>query len=424
VTPQSSFLVLATVRDGHAGPLRNVLARMNRAPGRVDPDNPLVPFDRIEGLHVARLVVLEDETLGELEVYGVRFRPPTYLAFLGDCDGPADATLAAFAREAGDGLRQVFSHCEDFTGNEDLGAWMNQRLQGSAAQYVNWLGRTVLQVKEEARLHTALRDELKARPPGGETEAQLRERLLQTARQVELTPQPATPLGWAIANAIHFVLGGLLILAAAIPLLLSSPLLILLLKQHEQNDPLIATRPPTARTDAITAAEDWDVTNPFSAIGSVKPGLFRLGLVIGVLWLLDYACRHIYTRGRLARVGTIHFARWVLLDSRRRVFFASNYDGSLESYMDDFINKAGYGLNLVFSNGVGYPPTRFLLNGGAKREQLFKNFLKRHEAPTDVWFKAYPGLTTFDLARNARIRQGVDQRRMSDAEIRAWLALI
>jgi hypothetical protein len=35
------------------------------------------------------------------------------------------------------------------------------------------------------------------------------------------------------------------------------------------------------------------------------------------------------------------------------MLFASNYDGSLESYMDDFINKVAWGLNLVFSNGVG-----------------------------------------------------------------------
>ena len=35
------------------------------------------------------------------------------------------------------------------------------------------------------------------------------------------------------------------------------------------------------------------------------------------------------------------------------MLFMSNYDGSLESYMDDFINKVGWGLNLSFSHGVG-----------------------------------------------------------------------
>ena len=37
--------------------------------------------------------------------------------------------------------------------------------------------------------------------------------------------------------------------------------------------------------------------------------------------------------------------------------------------MDDFINKVGWGLNLLFSNGVGWPRTRWLVHGGARIEQ-------------------------------------------------------
>ena len=39
------------------------------------------------------------------------------------------------------------------------------------------------------------------------------------------------------------------------------------------------------------------------------------------------------------------------------MFFSSNYDGSLESYMNDFIDKAAWGLNAIFSNGDGFPRT-------------------------------------------------------------------
>ncbi|MGH7154792.1 MAG: hypothetical protein ACREF3_12770, partial [Acetobacteraceae bacterium] len=93
-------------------------------------------------------------------------------------------------------------------------------------------------------------------------------------------------------------------------------------------------------------------------------------------------------------------------------------------YMDDFINKVAYGLNLVFSNGVGWPRTEFLLCGGASIEQPFKNYLRRHQVPTDVWYKAYPGLTASDLATNTRIREGLDRAHMTEAEARRWLALI
>jgi hypothetical protein len=156
----------------------------------------------------------------------------------------------------------------------------------------------------------------------------------------------------------------------------------------------------------------------------VKPGLLRRLTLRTVLWLIDLSARTLYTRGRLARVQTIHFARWVYLDGGRRVLFASNYDGSLESYMDDFINKVGFGLNAVFSNGVGYPETQWLLGGGARREQPFKRFLRRHQLPTDVWYSAHAGKTAADLERNASIRRGVERQRLSDEEAERWVALL
>jgi hypothetical protein len=123
-------------------------------------------------------------------------------------------------------------------------------------------------------------------------------------------------------------------------------------------------------------------------------------------------------------VPTIHFARWAFIDGKKRLLFASNYDSSLSTYMDDFINKAGFGLNLVFSNGIGYPTSRWLVLDGAKDEQKFKYFLRRHELPTNVWYKAYPGLTAFDLKRNTLIRQGIERANLSGAELQQWVALL
>jgi hypothetical protein len=90
--------------------------------------------------------------------------------------------------------------------------------------------------------------------------------------------------------------------------------------------------------------------------------------------------------------------------------------------MDDFINKVGFGLNLAFGSGLGYPRVNWLIFGGSKEEQKFKYTLRRHQVPTQVWYRAYLGLTAYDLARNTRVRQGIEKRVMSDAEIRAWLS--
>ena len=59
----------------------------------------------------------------------------------------------------------------------------------------------------------------------------------------------------------------------------------------------------------------------------------------------------------------------------------------------------------VFSNGIGYPRTNWLVLDGCDDEQKYKKFLRRHTFPTQVWYKAYPGLTAIDLERNTRIRR-------------------
>lgn len=433
MTPQSTFMVLAQVAPGQEAALRELLASMAGPAPIASPDNPLVPFGRFDRLHFARFVILKAHTAEDLSVYGRPPRPWTpSLVFLGDCDGPADTFLRELVDVAGLGLRQIFGHCRDFSPHQDLLAWMQRHATPPSANYVNWIGRTVTQIREEAALHAALAAHVQAMGPEAQTTepALLREHLLdfvaaeRRAGRLKLTPPAPTPFGWSVGNLAHLIGVPLALLILAPFLLVLSPLLLARLRWLERTDPEIVPRPDRGRVEALAALEDHDVTNQFSAFGDAKPGRFRRWLVLVLLALLDYAARHIYNRGYLTRVQTIHFARWVLLDDKHRMFFASNYDGSLESYMDDFINKVAWGINAVFGNGLGFPRTSWLLKGGAEFEQKYKAFLHRHQVPTAVWYKAYPGLTAFDLNRNTCIRQGLGQRRPSDGEIRAWLGLL
>ena len=428
MTPQSNFMVVAPILPGREAALRALLATMNRQEGIVDPANGLVPFGRFDWLHVARFVILKDETLGDLPPDDPMRDAPVWLAFLADCDGDADSALAEIVAQAGAGLSQIFDHCADFSASADLLPWLRERSVGPAAQYVNWVGRTVQQIREEAALRAALQGYLarEAAALAGLAPEIVRDRLISFRRDhgPALTPPAPTPADWRCRHLLNLIGVPLALLLLSPFMLLYAPIFVWQLRRRETSDPVIAPPPTPAHVEALSRIEDFDVSNQFSAFGSVKPGHFRLWTLLFVFWVLDFSTRQIYTRGRLARVGTIHFARWVFLDGRRRLFFASNYDGSLDSYMDDFINKVAYGLNLVFSNGIGYPRTSFLLNGGAKDELTFKHYLRRHELPTQVWYKAYPGLTAADLARNTMIREGLEKPRMSGDEARQWLALI
>jgi hypothetical protein len=433
MTPQSEFFVLAPIIPAREADLRRLLASMNEAPGRLKLDNGVIPFAQFDRLHVARLIIIDDKTVGDNQVYNIP-RPdyPRYLGFLGDVDGDAGAFLAELAARTPAGLRALFSCCEGFAPEIDLVSWMKAHSAPSSASYVNWRGRTVRRIREEAALHDALQShieraasELRHMPPAG-VHAKLRElvNLDVAAGRLTLSPEDPTPSGWRIRNVLH-LLGVPLILLLLSPLLLVAAIVFAFrLRRLEKTDPELCARHDPALGAELALIEDHDVSNQFSAMGSLKPGFVRLWTTRFVLLAIDYAARHVYTRGRLARVRTIHFARWTFLDGTKRILFASNYDGSLESYMDDFINKVGFGLNVVFSNGIGYPRARWLILDGCDDERKFKEYLRRHQMPTQVWYKAYPGLTATDLERNVRIREGLESASITEHEARDWVALL
>jgi hypothetical protein len=433
MTPQSHVLVIAPLNMERKAELSSLLESMNSQPGQANPDNPVVPFGQFEQIHFARFVILEDQTLDDIhQLYGLpRVDYPVTLAFFADFDGGADEFRAALAQHVGNGLRRIFSCCDDFAPGTDLVQWMKDHETPASTMYMNWRGRTVKQIREEDKLRLAIESYLQQNQEefAGKTPQEAHEALREFVTReiyrgvIALTPPQPTPFGWWLQNFIHLVGVPFILLLLAPFLILYLPIFIYQLRSREKSDREYAPRVSPEFEAELGNLEDYDVTNQFTVMGAIKPGLFRRSLMSFVLWLLDYTARHIYIRGHLARISTIHAARWVFLNDKQRMVFASNYDGSLDSYMDDFINKVGWGLNLVFSNGVSYPTTNWLVLDGAKDEQKYKSVLRRHQLPTNVWYKAYPGLTVFDLKRNTLIRNGIEKTSMSNSDLRQWLEL-
>ena len=96
------------VAPGREASLRLLLDTMNGRPGMADPENALLPFAFFERLHFARFALLDDATTADLEAFGLpRSKvPPLYLAFVGECDGPAQEQFEEFVEKAGSGLRR------------------------------------------------------------------------------------------------------------------------------------------------------------------------------------------------------------------------------------------------------------------------------------------------------------------------------
>ena len=406
---------------------------MNHGPGQVDPNNALLPFAEFETLHFARFVILDDKTTEDIRVYGLTPRTyPLYLAFLGDVDGDANGFLGKLIKRAGKGLGKIFSCCQGFAPDTDLLDWMKQHDAPAIAAYVNWRGRTVRQIREEAALYDALENYLDRNHATlhGLRPRELHQKLRtfvnaeQSAGRATLSKEGPTPIGWQIKNLLHMIGFPLLGLLLSPLLLVATPFYIFALRRLEKSDPEVCPTADQKHSENLSSFEDHDVTNQFSAMGSLKPGLVRLLTTGVVLKTVNYGARHITRPGRLGRIRSIHFARWVFVAGRERMIFCSNYDGSVESYMDDFINKTGFGLNASFSNGIGYPRTNWLVRDGCIDERNYKEYLRRHTLPSQVWYKAYPGLSAVELERNTRVRQGLELSSMTDEQARDWVALL
>ena len=433
MTPQSDFMVLGTIIPERETELRRLLESMNDAPGHINPTNALLPFGEFDTVHVARFVILKDNSPDDVTVYGLPRRDyPLYLAFLGNVDGDADTFLRDVARRASPGLRAIFSCCKGCAPETDLVDWMKRNRRYPAAAYTNWQGRTVRRIREEAALHEALENYVQSNAVAlvglspGDIYAALRRFVdaEKLAGRLTLSEESPTPLNWQIDKFLRLI-GPPLLSFLASPILIPVGLVFLArIRRLEKTDPEISVRVDQAYSDELARSEDHDVANQFSIMGSIKPGIVRLWTTIFVLRLVDYFARHVYIRGRFARIRTIHFARWVFLDKRKRMAFFSDYDGSFESYMDDFINKVGFGLNVAFSNFIGYRRTNWLIFDGCADEPKHKELERHHTIPTQAWYKAYPGLTAVDLERNIRIRQGLESSFLSEPEAREWLALL
>jgi hypothetical protein len=414
---QVALTIDAPVRAEAVDDLKRLLATM----GDGVANGSLIDFGALSGVHFARLMVIDADAEARL---------PAHLFLLADLDVSANTHLAELVDTAGEGLDRIFAHCEGYpTGGaasrDERLDYLRRHVVKEGARYVNTTGRTARQIRQEAELRDAIAQFLDEGDWAGRDASEVRRGVrehLERRPDLAWALQPAERPGLSarLREKGHLFAIPLLVLPLLPFALLAAPVYALVLRRHERSDEAPRVTPDDNQVLELAALEDHLVHNPFTALGYVKPSRFRRATLTVILFFLDYAARHVFNRGNLSGVKTIHFARWVVIDDKRRAFFASNYDGSVESYMDDFIDKVAWGLNLVFSNGVGYPKTRWLVFGGCRDELAFKGFLRSHQVPTRVWYSAYGGLTALNIKENERIRAGLHRDLSSDDE-RAWV---
>ena len=188
----------------------------------------------------------------------------------------------------------------------------------------------------------------------------------------------------------------------------------------------VAPDPDLEKVRRLEAKEDLRLKNAVTLWFPVKNSLARRLLLRVILWGSERGCRHFWTRGALADIDTIHYARIMQVDGGRTMLFMSDYDGSLNRYLDDFIGVGSRAVIPISSNAAGCPETRWLFKPADPKTfgPRWRSLIRTYQLEIAVWFSAYPNVTVSDMIKNHKIREGLFAEHADRETARKWLRLL
>ncbi|MFB7212799.1 hypothetical protein [Streptomyces sp. NPDC056255] len=114
----------------------------------------------------------------------------------------------------------------------------------------------------------------------------------------------------------------------------------------------------------------------------------------------------------MRQIGTLHDARNLIFDDDTRFMFASVFDGSWDTYIDDFAKTmVGARFDKVFSHSEGFPG---ITDPGVK------DWFVAHQEPAKVFVSSYPDLIVQQIWKDQRVDEAF-QEVLDTPEFRAML---
>jgi hypothetical protein len=401
VVRQQALSCVAPIVLGHEAVLEQWLGDNKRALQRA--------LERSSTTHFARWVILPPSADEDGKLIGEQHLLAFETNFDGElCDHVADLRVAL-----GCMLDSAFSGVEAYPGSEDsakLAAFLRAHSLRAAAFFVAHGGLSVPVVRGDAALKRAVEERLGELSVG----ARVREQpALELARELQRTARAlAAKAGLSLGHVdrgLNENPTGVLARALARPIsvlwaFFLAPFFEWCDERKRSRQPSFDTPEQREKRDRIGVEEDRVDQNGLTHMVALKPGWYRVFALKTMVYLVTALADAGALTGKLGGIQTIHFARWVALPDRRLLFF-SNYDGSWEAYLGEFVDKASLGLTMIWSNTIWYPKTRLLLFKGAKDEESFKAWTRAYQVKTQVWYSAYPTLSVGDVLLNSKIRE-------------------
>jgi hypothetical protein len=431
---QTAFSIVTTVSPDAVSSLKAYLDEV----GTHIKDTKEITFGAYDSLHFCSIQVIDDP----------RGADAPLLVFEGNIDGSTRSFLTLLAERNLAFLQRVYAACIGYPANATAAQLIEYILAndlGATAFYVGQPGATRTQIERDYQLRVRLEGEIDRRSVefAGMTLEQCRSQLaeyVQSQPDLAWVKQPVPTLVHVRFGKFIFGLIAACVLAVPIGLvvltswpnfewherLVPAIALVLMvvifaaylawLRYRENHDHQDDTLPLPDFVAQLQAREDLQLQNHLVSVTDVKPGWLRLLTLRLVLFAINLFARYMATQGDLGGIVTIHFARWVVLTprgaSRPRLLFLSNYDGTWENYLGEFIDRASVGLTAVWSNTQlaidhGFPNTQWLVLGGSRDEQRFKNYARQSQQTGGIWYSAYASLSMKHITNNREIRLGL-----------------
>jgi len=397
------------------------LDRLLRSVGDDIEHQTLIPFGKLTLLHFASWLILEDGLHGPELIFESNF------------DGDAKDFLRELAEQALSALDQIYGHCTDYALHGDVDATVRYLLAHvvyTDTFYVSCGGFTARQIVQENELRNRIEQFLAQLPPN-EDPASVRRSIQQFVANdpnLQWARDPAPSYTLFERMRVRDLVVVLLVITGLLgPLALGGKIwgiwlgivffvlltLYGILRWKESTDssisntPVEDSQPDPKKIEQLVSRENRLPQNHLFSITPVKPGIFRFGLLKVVLALIEFRGRVTFYKGSLSGIPSIHFARWAMIHNGKHLLFLSNFDGSWEHYLGEFIDQAAEGLTAVWSNAVNFPRASNLIQGGARDEQRFKDYARGMQLYSQLWYNAYPPLSVVNIENNAAIRAGL-----------------
>ena len=404
---QNALTLIAVIRDEQTDTLTSLLKEKR--------EDLNAALKSIGTVHYARFVIIDSTTINN-EVL------PPQLVLSSNFDGEIETHIQDLAKYLGPLLDQIYANIVNYTG-ADRAAFLRSIRIKEAAFYIGAPGRSVKDIANEKALHYEIANRLQKGNWSGKSAKEIHEAIQQQVlsdKQFEWAKDKIETPG---IRWVGLILFGLVLLAL-------SPVIVLwavyMQVFHERFDKPLGLTPNQLDDNLLNkmqADEDFVYQNQFSQIIDMKPGKARLITVNALYLFAKMLIKLVFVKGKLMGIPTIHFARWVQVNDKKRMLFFSNFDGSWTQYLGDFIDKSGWGLTGIFGNTKNFPRAFLLVLKGAYNQRQFLAWARYTQIQTQFWYADDTSQSIKNVNNNTIIRNELSSS-LSEKQAKLFLTRI